>query len=56
MTPNPIDILKWLDNFWCFREEFCPEMLRDDTYRIVLFDSEEWLALARERPLSTYPS
>ena len=56
LTPNPIDILKWPDKFWCFREEFCPGMLRDDSYRVVSFDSNEWLALARERPLSTFPS
>jgi hypothetical protein len=31
-------------------------MLRDDSYRIVSFDSDEWLARARERPLSTFPS
>jgi hypothetical protein len=53
---NPIDILKWPDGFWCFQEELSSGLLRDDSYRIVAFDSQEWLVIARQRPLSTYPS
>jgi hypothetical protein len=40
---NPRDILAWPDGFWCFREEFDKEFLRDDTYRVLAFESEEWL-------------
>lgn len=43
MHMNPRDILAWPDGFWCFREEFDKEFLRDDTYRVLAFESEEWL-------------
>jgi hypothetical protein len=45
---NPDDILKWPDGFWCLREEFCPEFLRDDGYREILRNSDEWVKLMFE--------
>ena len=43
---NPQDILLWPDGFWCFREEFSPQFLRDDDYRVVPHKSDEWSGLA----------
>jgi hypothetical protein len=43
-------------HFLVFREESCPEMLCDNNFRVIASDSDEWLELARQRPLSTYPS
>ncbi|MBI3715386.1 MAG: hypothetical protein HY255_05280 [Betaproteobacteria bacterium] len=39
---NPDDIFLWPDGFWCFRAEFTPEFLRDDTYREIAYLSDEW--------------
>ena len=39
---NPEDILLWSDGFWCFREEFTPEFMRDEDYRVLPHQSEEW--------------
>lgn len=47
---NPKDIFSWPDGFWCFREEFDPKFLRDDSYRIFGVKSAEWKACT-ERPL-----
>jgi hypothetical protein len=41
---SPEDILLWSGGFWCFREEFAPEMLRGDNYRVILRNSHEWLS------------
>jgi hypothetical protein len=43
---HPEDILLWSDGFWCFREEFSPQFLRGDNYRVVPHRSEEWLRVA----------
>ena len=51
-----LDILKWPDGFWCFREEYRMDWLRDDDYRVVGTKTEEWLGTARERPLFTLPA
>jgi hypothetical protein len=46
------DIFVWPDGFWCLREEFRPDFLRDNTYRVILRDSNEWLRIsARPRLL-----
>ena len=37
------DILLWPDGFWCLREEFSPEFLRDDGFRVIPHRSETWL-------------
>jgi hypothetical protein len=39
---NPEDIFLWPDGFWCFREEFCAEFLREDDYRVIPYKSDEW--------------
>ncbi len=39
---NPDDVLLWTDGFWCFREEFGPDFLRDDSFRVLPRDSDEW--------------
>lgn len=39
------DILLWHDGFWCFREELSPAFLRDENYRVILCNSDEWLAI-----------
>jgi hypothetical protein len=44
---NPDDIFLWPDGFWCFREELSREFLRDDNYRVILQDSDEWLSFER---------
>jgi hypothetical protein len=36
--------------FWCFREEFHPDMLRDENYRVVKPVSEEWVTLSGTHP------
>lgn len=40
--PKAKDILIWPDGFWCFREEFRSEFLRDNSYRVVPCGSAEW--------------
>ena len=52
---NPNDMLVWPDGFWCFREEHCDEFLRNDDYRIVAHNSEEWHALHLKGPLPPPP-
>jgi len=42
LAVNPEDILLWPDAFWCFREEYSPEMGRDAGYRVILHHSPEW--------------
>jgi len=42
---NPNNLLVWPDGFWCLREEYCEDFLRDQDYRVVEVDSEEWKAL-----------
>ena len=46
---DAIDILKWPDGFWCFREELRAEFRRDDDYRVIKAQSLEWLEIASER-------
>jgi hypothetical protein len=52
----PDNILVWSDGFWCYREELRPEFLRDDNYRVILHQSDEWevlrATLALPRPAS----
>jgi hypothetical protein len=45
-TLHPNDILLWADGFWCFRIEYRPEFLRDDSYRVVSPDCAEWSSYA----------
>ena len=47
---SPDDILLWPDNFWCFRDEFRQEFLRDDNYRVILQNSDEWLSYTTHSP------
>jgi len=46
----PDNILIWPDGFWCFREELCPEFLRDDNYRVIPHSTDEWLRVLSNRP------
>ncbi len=41
----PDNILLWPDGFWCFREELSPEFQRDDDYRVIVHNSDEWLGI-----------
>lgn len=41
---SPDDLLLWPDGYWCFREEFCKEFLRDDNYREIAHHCDEWLS------------
>jgi hypothetical protein len=42
---DAIDILFWPDDgFWCFRDELRPEFQRDDSYRVILWNSFEWFS------------
>jgi hypothetical protein len=47
---NPNDIFIWPDKFWCFREEYFPEMLREENFRVMEAGSEEWFTVTRDRP------
>ena len=47
-SDNPQDLLLWEDGFWCFREEFSPQWLREHNYRIVPHGSDEWLRITAE--------
>ena len=47
-SENPDDILLWPDNFWCFRKEFSKGFLRQDDYRAILHQSDEWLNYAHD--------
>jgi hypothetical protein len=47
----PDNILLWPDGFWCFREEYDPSFLRDDNYRVIVHQSEEWLRVQRINPI-----
>jgi len=47
---DPRDILQWRDFFWCFREELSAAFLRDDNYRVVLAESDEWLRIMSKPP------
>ena len=49
MQDDNQDILIWADGFWCFRDEFHPNFLRDYNYRVVLRRSGEWEALSNAR-------
>ena len=53
---NAIDILVWPDGFWCFRKELKATMQRDDNYRVIYFDSEEWFVMARQWVHRSSPS
>ena len=44
-TENPADILLWPDGFWCLREEFNQNFLRDHNYRVIVHGCDEWLKL-----------
>ena len=48
----PDNILIWPDGFWCFREEFSSEFLRDNNYRVVEHSTDEWLRILSKRPQS----
>ena len=51
-----LDILIWRDGFWCFREEFRMDWLRDDDCRVIETEIDEWLEIARKRPLFVLPA
>ena len=51
-----LDILKWPDGFWCFREEFRMDWFRDNDYRVIRIETDEWLQMARKRPLFVLPA
>ncbi len=51
----PDNILVWPDGFWCFREEFTAQFLRDDSYRVILHKSDEWLKLTDALPPVSAP-
>ena len=38
----PDDLLIWPDGFRCFREELSSDFLRDDNYRAVVHNTDEW--------------
>jgi len=44
-----IDILQWPDDFWCFREELSEAFVRDDNYRVILCNSDEWKRILSAR-------
>jgi hypothetical protein len=47
-TDNPIDVFLWFDKFWCFREEYSVDFLRDAMpYRVLEQDSPEWFKCTR---------
>ena len=46
---NQGDILMWTDGFWCFREEFNDGFLRDDNFRVVPINTDEWHVITRLR-------
>ena len=48
MTHN--DKLVWHDGSWCFRWEFTQEDTRDDNYRVLAYQSDEW----HEHDLTAY--
>ena len=47
----PDNILLWPDGFWCYRSELNQDFLRDDNYRVILRQSDEWLKVLRTNPL-----
>jgi hypothetical protein len=47
-SENPDDILLWPDAFWCFRKEFSKGFLRQDDYRVIQHNSDEWLSYTRD--------
>jgi hypothetical protein len=47
-SENPDDILLWPDKFWCFRKEFSKGFLRQNDYRVILHQSDEWLSYAHD--------
>lgn len=49
MSMNPQDIYIWADGFWCFREEYFPEMLRDEHYKVIEANTPEWDFIANAR-------
>jgi len=51
---NPDDILLWPDGFWCFRMDLREEFLRDDKYRVIVQQSDEWLATQETPPFGTH--
>jgi hypothetical protein len=40
---NPNDILLWPDGFWCFREDNDPKFKRSTDFRVIKYESAEWL-------------
>ncbi len=47
-----IDILLWPDGFWCFREEYSKETLRDENYRVIPSNSPEWIVVSSKPAIS----
>ena len=47
---NPNDILQWPDGFWCFREENDPKFMRGTDFRVINYESAEWLDIYTRRP------
>ena len=42
---DPQDIFLWSNSFWCFREEYTPELMRDVTYEVIAQGSDHWKSL-----------
>ena len=53
---EPLDIFLWPDDFWCYREEFAPAMLRDENYRVIEAGFEEWFIVSRTPRGDAIPS
>ena len=52
----PDNILLWPDGFWCFRDELAPSFLRDDNYRVILHQSDEWAKIQLTNPILPPPA
>ena len=53
---NPDDMLLWADGFWCFREELRNDSMRDENYRVVVYQSDEWTKIYNGKPFSSRPT
>jgi hypothetical protein len=38
------DILLWPDGFWCFKDEYHPDMMRDYSYVLLAAGTPKWLS------------
>lgn len=53
---NPNDMMLWTDGFWCFREELGNCSMRDENYRVVMYQSDEWKKIDNGQPFHTRPN